>query len=41
MTRSASATDVVPLRHLATASSIMVVMPPLIAAVSRAFEFGV
>ena len=36
MTRSASAKDVAPLRHLRTASSIMVVMPAFIAAASSA-----
>ena len=41
VTRSASATDVTPLRHLATASSIMVVMPALIAAASSAPDVGV
>ena len=41
MTRSASATDVAPLRHLPTASSIMVVIPAFIAAASSAPDFGV
>ena len=38
VTRSASATEVAPLRHLPTASSIIVVMPPFIAAASSALD---
>ena len=41
VTRSASAKDVAPLRHLTTASSIIVVMPALIAASSSAPDVGV